>query len=149
MKLQLQVNLSNMTKHGTSAWLQLTILMKKWKIWYIWYAQAAQWTPIVPVSAVVSNRADPQLTTLIKHLRNWWPTPSADGLMPEYWLILAHIGFCLPFGECELGVLSVENGVPTKTAHPFRTRIMGLRQWIVNVQLLIHNEIGQLRSTPH
>jgi len=54
-----------MAKYGTSAWLQPTILIEKYKIWH------AYSTPIFPVSVVVSNHADAQLITLIKHLRNW------------------------------------------------------------------------------
>jgi len=47
----------------------------------------------VSVSAIVSNRADAKLITLIKHFRNQWHTPSTDTLMRGYWLTLAHIGF--------------------------------------------------------
>ena len=86
-----------MAKHDTFAWSQPTRLMKKHN--EICYAHL---TPIFPVNAVVSNCADAQLITLITYLQNWWPTLSADELMPEYWLIMAHIGF----SDIELSAIS-------------------------------------------
>jgi hypothetical protein len=54
---------------------------------------------LTKTSAVVGDRADAKLITLIKHLRNWWYTPPADELMPEYWLTSPRIGFSWFFGQ--------------------------------------------------